>query len=77
MALKVVYIRIVFFHKSESLSSVVIDSRSRDDGALLHVPVVGHASPAVGPVHDDRLHDGDGLKGKKVAAAGSGMLESE
>ena len=31
--------------------------------------------PAVGPVLEDRLHDGDGLMGKKVAAAG--RLESE
>ena len=57
--------------------SLIIDSRSRDGGALLHVPVVGHAGLAVGPVLEVRLHDGEGPKGKKVAAAGSGMLESE
>ena len=49
----------------------------QDGGDRLHVLVVGHAGLAVGPVLEVRLHDGEGLKGKKVAAAGSGMLESE
>ena len=42
---------------------------------LLHVLVVGHAGHAVGPVLEARLHEGDGIMGKKVAAAGT--LESE
>ena len=60
-------------YKSKFLS--LYYSHSRDGGALLHVLAVGHAGLAVGPVLEARLYDGDGLMGKKVAAAG--MLESE
>ena len=59
-------------YKSKSLSIVL---HAQDGGDLLHVLAVGHADLAVGPVLEDRLLDGDGLMGKKVAAAG--MLESE
>ena len=51
-------------------------SHSRDGGdLLLHVLVVGHAGLAVGPVLEARLHEGDGLMGKRVATAG--MLKSK
>ena len=56
--------------KSKSLVSHAHDGLDR-----LQVVVVGHASLAVGPALEVQLHDGDGLMGKKVAAAG--MLESE
>ena len=55
--------------------STVQITHSRDGDDRLHVLVVGHAGLAVGPVLEDQLHDGDGLMGKKVAAAG--ILGSE
>ena len=52
-----------------------LDSHAQDGLHLRHILVVGHAGLAVGLVLEDRLHNGDGLMGKKVAAAG--RLESE
>ena len=62
----------IVLYKLKSLSIVL---HAQDGGDRLHVLVVGHAGLAVSPVLEARLHDGDGLMGKKVAA--SGMLESE
>ena len=54
--------------------SLIIDSRSRDGGALLHVPVVGHAGLAVGPVLENRLYDGaHGEEGGRRGNAGIGI----
>ena len=58
-----------------TIKSKSLVSHAQDGLDLLYVLVVGHASLAVGPVLEDRLHDGDGLMGKKVAAAG--ILELE
>ena len=38
----------------------------------LHVLVVGHAGLAVGPVLEDRLHDGDGAHGEEGGRLGLG-----
>ena len=58
-------------YKSKSLSIVL---HAQDSGDLLHVLAVGHAGPAVGPVYEDRLHDGaHGKEGGRHGNAGIGI----
>ena len=45
-------------------------SHAQDGLDLLHVVVVGHASLAVGPTLEDRLHDGDGAHGEEDGRRG-------
>ena len=49
---------------------ITLTLSGQDGGDRLHVLVVGHAGLVVGPVLEDRLHDGDGAHGEEGGRRG-------
>ena len=58
-------------HRADYKIKVSIVLHAQDGGDRLHVLVVGHAGLAVGPVLEDRLHDGDGAHGEEGGRRGN------